>query len=113
MATFAATLAADLAAIFTTDEFAETVTYKAGGTGTGSSISAIVVREGDLAQITTGAGLVGLPVARELRADFAGGGTQETAEVWVRESDVAAAAYGDTVTFGGATWTVRPAWREI
>lgn len=82
--TFKAQLAADLAAFFHIDEFAETVTYN------GNTIIAV-------------------PEIGESNAKgntFDTGGKSDQAYFWVKVADVATPSPGDAIEFAGTTWIV-------
>jgi hypothetical protein len=78
-------MTADLAAIFNTGEFAETVTYTPNG-GSGGSISAVVMRDAPLQE----------PYVR--------GPETATCIIIVKKSAVATPARGDKYTFDTFDW---------
>jgi anti-sigma factor ChrR (cupin superfamily) len=79
--TFKTDKTADLSVFFNTDEFAESVTYK------GAAIDAIVTYGQD--------------------PNAAGSSRRAEATLMVKQSDVAAPAYRDTVVIGTTTWYVQ------
>lgn len=58
-------------------------------------------------------GYFGIPVARNYRANFQGGGKRAIAVIWVRKNDVPNPGYGDVVTFDGEDWQVLPVVPEV
>lgn len=83
-------ITADLSVFYQTGEFADTITYKAGGTGDGTSISAILdVGRGRKPEIQTTA-----PPDQEML-------------IMVQTADVATPNSSDTFTISGTVWYLR------
>ena len=90
----------DLATLFSTDEFAELVTYRVNETGAASSIKAIGEVTADLAQTPQGRGITGTWTVKGSdvpRPEIYDTITQASGRVWRVESCVG----GD-----GVTWTL-------
>jgi hypothetical protein len=92
-----------LAAMFSAEYFGEEISYTPAGGATVTGIFALIDRAGQSDSIKNGVLYWGLPVARNYRANFGGGGKMATAVVWVLKTDIASPAYGDTIFFDGET----------
>ncbi len=104
---------ADLSVMFSADMFGEEINYTPKGGATVNGVLSLIDRNGQAEDIKNGGLYWGLPVARNYRANFGGGGKIKTAVVWVLKSDISSPDYGDTLTYDGETWTVKPADRGL
>lgn len=109
--------ASDLAMFFDLDwGFAENVRYTPSGSDPDlayKTVMALIKRGDSPDAIQRVSGMVGLPMARDIRADFTRGATAEIATVWLKVADATTAGYGDFIDFDGFRWRVRPAVQTI